>query len=112
MTDIPLVGSLSADERETVVAYNDNGLPVKVWSTIRRDITAMKKNPVFTLLREGHYGSTAWAEFEVPASEFAIGKAARRRRNLSAEQRQAISERMRNLHTNMEDDIPDDTDDF
>jgi hypothetical protein len=75
-----VTGSLSAAERETIVTLNDEEPFARVWTAQRRQITRLKRNPAATLIEEGKYGSTAWADFTVPAELFAGFRSRRLRR--------------------------------
>jgi hypothetical protein len=60
--------SLTAPERETIIRLNDEDELANVWTAQRPWITKLKKNPAATLLDEGSFEGSVWAEFEVPAS--------------------------------------------
>lgn len=62
--------SLSAAERETTVTANDEDGLVRIWSAQRKHITKMRRNPQFTEVKSGFYGTSEWAEFTVPADRW------------------------------------------
>lgn len=90
---MPTVQSLSAAERETVVTTNDESDIVTVWTAQRRFITKMRRNPNFTEVRSGSYGTTEWAEFTVPAERWSpLG--VRRQNSLTEQQRDEARTRL------------------
>lgn len=89
------VTHLSADERETTVTVTDSSDVVRIWSAQRRYITRMRKNPAFTEVAAGHYGTTEWAEFTIPTDSWNPASGAKRRVSMTDEQRQAAADRLR-----------------
>lgn len=89
---------ISADERETVLTMSDADDVVRVWSAQRRQISALRANPLWTEIRSGSIEGTPFAEFTAPAEGFIVAKGAKRTRNVSDEARAARSERMRAIH--------------
>ena len=84
-----------SEERETTIAYTDAYDTINIYTCIRKDITAMKKKEQFVLIDEGAYpDGTIWAKFEISRDKFDIARAAKGSRNLSEEQRAALSARM------------------
>jgi hypothetical protein len=57
-------------------------------------ITRLKNNPAATLTEEGTHDGSAWARFTIPAALVSF-RSVRVRRELTDEQRQALSESMR-----------------
>lgn len=62
--------SLSAAERETVVTTSDANELVRIWTAQRRFITRLRKNPQFTEVQSGFYGTTEWAAFTIPVDRW------------------------------------------
>ena len=89
------VTHLTAPERETVVNVSDDAEVVRIWSAQRRHITRLRKNPSFTEVATGFYGTTEWAEFTIPADSWSPASGAKRKSNLTDEQRRAAGERLR-----------------
>lgn len=82
-------------ERETSIAYTDADEYVRIYSCIRKDITAMKKKEQFKLHQEGVYeDGTPWATFHVPRDKFDVARAAKTTRSMTEDQRKAASDRM------------------
>jgi hypothetical protein len=86
--------SLTAPERETVITTSDADGTATIWTAQRPVITKLKNNPAATLIEEGHYGTSVWARFELPAGLVSFRTV---RRRMSEEQRAKAAERMRNL---------------
>lgn len=59
--------SLTAPERETVINFSDDETTAHVWTAQRPVITRLKEIRAAELVNEGFIGSTAWAEFRLPA---------------------------------------------
>jgi hypothetical protein len=59
--------SLTKPERETVINWSDDDRTAYVWTAQRPVITKLKANESAELVAEGFVGSTAWAEFRLPA---------------------------------------------
>lgn len=98
--------SMDATERETTVAYSDADDTIHVYSSIRKDITAMKKKEQFELIEEGkHNGTTPYAHFKIARESFDISKAARYKRQMSEAQRAAQSERMKKMHAKNKENL-------
>ena len=77
--------SLTAPERETVINWSDDEKIAHIWTAQRPVITKLKANPSATLINEGFYGQTAWAEFRLPARFVSFRS---KRINVSPETRQ------------------------
>lgn len=80
--------SLTREEMETTITYTMADENVHVFSCIKRDVSAMKKDPNYTLVKvvgKGHF-------FTIPVDKFRFGS--RKEYNLTAEQRAAAAERM------------------
>lgn len=88
------VDHLTPPERETTVTTTDASDEIRIWTCRVRHIGELKRHPAFTLVAEGAYGSTAWAEFVIADSAWSPATGARRRRSLTPEQRAAIGERL------------------
>jgi len=87
--------SLEAGERETVINATDGDDLIKIWTAQRRFITKLRRNPNFTEVDSGHYGSTEWAQFTIPADRWNPASGAKRAHGaMSAEQRLAAAERL------------------
>jgi hypothetical protein len=61
-----MASSLTAEERETVVTFNDAEDLAYIMTHRSTDYTRLKNNPAAVCLREGKVGSTKWAEFSLP----------------------------------------------
>ncbi len=88
--------SLTAEERETIINMNDAGDIAYVYTEQRPIITKLKKNTAATLIEEGKHDGSAWARFELPAS-FVSFRSVLVKRELTPEQREAASARMKAL---------------
>jgi hypothetical protein len=86
--------SLTAEERETIITFNDADDTADIWTAQRPIITRLKKNPAATLLEEGKHDGSVWARFSLPASLVSF-RTARVKRELSTERREALREQMR-----------------
>lgn len=87
--------SLSSDERETVITVTDADQSVHIWTAQRRHITRMRKHDSFTETGSGYHGTTEWAEFIIPATDWNPASGAKRKRApLTDEQRQALADRL------------------
>lgn len=89
---------LTAPERETTVTTTDADDQVRIWTSRRRHIGELKRHPAYELVDEGMYGDSPWAEFVIPDARWSPATGARRRVNLSDDQRAELAERMRTLH--------------
>ena len=89
------ITSLSADERETTIVACDGDEFVRIDSSRRKDITALRKRQNVTEVATGFHGSTEWARFLVPAHLFDVARGVRIPRTLSDEQREALADRAR-----------------
>lgn len=88
------VANLTAPERETVINGSDADDTITIWTAQRRIITKLKRNSAATLVDEGFYGSTAWAQFSMPASMLSF-RSTRQKRTLTDEQRAEMGDRLR-----------------
>ena len=86
--------SLSSDERETVITVTDADQSVHIWTAQKRHITRMRKHDSFTETATGYHGTTEWASFTIPARDWNPASGAKRKRNLTDEQRQALADRL------------------
>ena len=96
--DDGVTDGLSREEQETTIAYTAADEKVQVYTCIKRDITKFKKDPNFTLVREGTHGTTAFAYFTIPVDKIRIGSA--KTMNLSDEEKARRAKRMSDLHKN------------
>ena len=98
MTDSPTPSlskfSLTPYERETTVNASDGDQVVRIWTAQRKHITRMRRHDSFTETATGYHGGTEWAEFTIPASDWNPASGAKRKRNLTDEQRQALADRL------------------
>jgi hypothetical protein len=85
--------SLTAGERETVINWCDDDDTAYVWTAQRRVITKLKANPAASLITEGTIGTTAWAEFRLPARLISF-RTRSIQRTMTIEQREAVAERL------------------
>lgn len=84
----------TAYERETTVNMNDGDPLVRIWTMQRTVLTKLRKKPeIFTETAHGHNENFEWASFTCPRSRFNLGAAARPPRQMTDEQRAAMSER-------------------
>ena len=86
--------ALTAPERETTVISTDGDDLVTVETAQRRYLTRLRKNPSFLEVATGTYEGTEWARFTIPASEWNPATGAKRKRNLTAVQRQELADRL------------------
>lgn len=86
--------AMVATERETVVNCSDGDDTVRIWTAQRRFITRLQRHPKATLVASGEHDGSAWAEFEIPASEWNPVSGIKRASNLTDEQRRAAAERL------------------
>lgn len=89
-----------AGERETVATLTDADDYVRVYTCRRPDITALKKklDKGVILDREGvHSDGSPFAYFRIPKSSFDISRGVKGTRTLTPEQREALSERMKDV---------------
>ena len=88
-----MVDNLSAAERETVVTTSDDDDVVSIWTAQKRFITKMRKNPQFTEVETGFYGTSEFSVFTVPADRWSpLG--VKRLTNLTEQQRIQASTRL------------------
>jgi len=86
--------SLTDYERETIINMNDGEAIARIFTAQRRLITRLKNNPAAVLVDEGSHEGSAWARFTIPA-ELVSFRSVRIKRELTDEQRRALSEAMR-----------------
>lgn len=89
------IRGLSMDEQETVVIRTRTGEWTVIESTIPVDITVLRRNPRAEQVESGYFGSTEWAKFRVPSSEWNPARGIKRTLNLTEEQRKAAGARLR-----------------
>lgn len=86
--------SLTAAERETTVTTTDADDTVRIWTAQRRHIGRMRRHDAFTEVKTGTIGGSEWAEFTIPADQWNPASGAKRKSNLTDEQRQASAARL------------------
>ena len=86
--------ALTAPERETTVISTDWDDLVTVETAQRRYLTRLRKSARFTEVARGFYEGSEWARFTIPASEWNPATGAKRKRNLTAVQRQELADRL------------------
>ena len=91
-------------ERETIIVIPGDRSAVSVWTNIPKHIRAFRKKQTtgnqpskVRTRRQGFYGSTEWAEFEIDEADFNPAQAVKRNSNLSPEQRRQAAERLANI---------------
>ena len=101
-------------ERETIIVIPGDRSAVSVWTNIPKHIRAFRKKQATNnqasnkqqatskvrTRRQGFYGSTEWAEFEIDEADFNPAQAVKRNSNLSPEQRRQAAERLANIRKN------------
>jgi hypothetical protein len=90
-----MITSLTADERETTLTVADGGDFVRIDTTRRKDITALRKRANVVEVAAGFHGTTEWAQFLVPAHLYDVSRGVKTPRTLSDEQRAVLAERAR-----------------
>ena len=90
-----MITSLTADERETTLTVADGGDFVRIDTTRRKDITALRKRANVVEVAAGYHGTTEWAQFLVPAHLYDVSRGVKTPRTLSDEQRAVLAERAR-----------------
>ncbi len=87
-----------AEERETTIAYSDADDVVRVFTCLKRDLTAIKKNKAFKQVDGGVYrDGTEWGSFHLPMDKFgSVSSIVKRTRTMTDEQRVATAERLAN----------------
>ncbi len=84
---------MNSFERETVINSSDGDELVRIWTAQRTYITKMRRDAAFTETGAGTIEGTDWATFTIPADRWSpLGP--RRSKNLTPEQREAMSKRM------------------
>ena len=91
----PVLPSLSAAERETTVTATDADDTVRIWTCQKRYLGRLRRHPSFTEVATGFHGSTEWAEFTIPASEWNPATGAKRKVTMTDERKAALADRMR-----------------
>lgn len=90
-----MITGLTADERETTLTVADGGDFVRIDTTRRKDITALRKRANVVEVETGYHGTTEWAQFLVPAHLYDVARGVKTPRTLSDEQRGVLAERAR-----------------
>lgn len=96
--------SLTECERETVIGWSDGEELARIFTAQRKVITRLKNNPAAELIEEGMHEGSAWARFTIPA-ELVSFRSGRVRRELTEEQRQALSDAMRERQAQRRPDV-------
>ncbi len=91
--------SLTAPERETIISFCDDSETAYIYTSQRAIQTKLRKNPAATLIEEGSHGGSVWARFELPARLVSF-RSSTVVRELTAEQRQAMADRLRTARQN------------
>ena len=86
--------SLTASERETHVWMSDDDDLVHIRTEIRKHVNRIRKDPRFTITREGAIGDTWFLEATIPADRWTPTGGAKRSRNLTEDQRNALRTRL------------------
>ena len=86
--------ALTAPERETTVISTDGDDLVTVETAQRRYLTRLRKSARFLEVAQGEFEGSEWARFTIPASEWNPATGAKRKRNLTAVQRQELADRL------------------
>jgi hypothetical protein len=86
--------SLTAAERETIITLNDEDANAEIWTAQRPIITKLRKNAAATLITEGKYDGSAWAQFRLPV-ELVSFRTKRVKLELTATQREERTARLR-----------------
>lgn len=100
--------SLTADERETIIRFDEASDTAHVYTTSPPTITKLKKNPAATLLREGLFERSAWAEFEFPKALLSYRTGQRVGRVLTDAERSAKAEHLARVRNNRKAQTPGD----
>ena len=87
---------MTAPERETTVVSTDVDDVVTIETAQRRYLTRLRKNPSFTEVAAGSYEGTEWARFTIPSRDWSPATGAKRKRNLTDEQREELRDRLAN----------------
>ncbi|HKN44261.1 MAG TPA: hypothetical protein VJW23_10075 [Propionibacteriaceae bacterium] len=88
-----MIDNLSAAERETVITTSDDDHLVSIWTAQKRFITKMRKNPQFTEVETGFYGTSEFSVFTIPADRWSpLG--VKRLVNLTEQQRNQAATRL------------------
>ena len=85
--------ALTAPERETTIISTDGDDLVTIETAQRRYITRLRKNPRFLEVAQGEFEGSEWARFTIPARDWSPATGAKRKRNLTAEQREELRQR-------------------
>jgi hypothetical protein len=99
--------SLTAAERETVIVLNDEDDTATIHTSQRPWITRLKRNPSATLVDEGKFEGSAWAEFEIPKSLIAFPRNQKRKGQPMSEGRKAKLAAARNGNVTVENHAPE-----
>ena len=86
-----------AAERETVAVGTAADELVTISSAQRSHITRLRKHPSFTEVSSEWVDGTECVVFTIPASEWNPATGGKRKRELTDEQRDELSQRMRDL---------------
>lgn len=87
--------SLSADERETVIVANQADGIVRIETSIRTHITALRKKDAAIETKTEMFGTTEIATFEIPFDEWSPTIGIKRHVNMSEERKAELAERLK-----------------
>lgn len=85
--------SLTAAERETIIAFDDSGASASVVTYSRSVLRKLKSNPSAVVVREGVFEGTAYGHFIIP-KELVTFRVKRRPKPMSELERSAQQARM------------------
>ena len=86
--------ALTAPERETTVISTDGDDLVTIETAQRRYLTRLRKSARFLEVAQGEFEGSEWARFTIPARDWNPATGAKRKRNLTAVQRQELADRL------------------
>lgn len=85
---------MTKDELETTITYTTASENVTVWTCRAPDYRRLSKDSRFCCTATGKYeDGTVWGEFTIPASQWNPVSGAKRKSNLTDEQKAAIAAR-------------------
>ena len=86
--------ALTERERETTVISTDGDDLVTIETAQRRYLTRLRKSARFLEVAQGEFEGSEWARFTIPARDWNPASGAKRKRNLTAVQRQELADRL------------------
>ena len=94
--------SLTPAERETILNLDDETGVVRIWTAQRTVLNRLKSKAdagALEMISHGHHGTTEWAEFRLDTraegASFDLARAFRVKRQLTPNQKAALSARLR-----------------